>query len=341
MKIDARSLTFKELESKVIELGEPKFRAKQIYSHVFKGISSFDEIGNIPKALKQKLNEELYISRVSINKVLISQLDGTRKYLLELEDKNIIEAVLMKYKHGYSICISSQVGCEMGCSFCASTIGGLVRNLTPGEMMGQILAVSADIGERVSNVVMMGSGEPLDNFENVIQFLKVVHEEDSLNIGYRHITISTCGIVPKIYQLGEIGFPINLAISLHETTTDKRKKIMPIEKAFSIEKLIEAARDYANKTSRRVTFEYALIKDINDSPEDAHRLASLLKGILCHVNLIPVNSVEERAYTRPDKAVINNFQTILKNNYIEATLRREMGKDINGACGQLRRSIVD
>ncbi len=341
MKIDVRSLTFNELESKIMELGEPKFRAKQIYSFGFKGIASFDEIGNIPKTLKQKLNEELYISKVSIHKVLVSQLDGTRKYLLKLEDDNIIEAVLMKYKHGFSICISSQVGCKMGCTFCASTIDGLVRNLTAGEMIGQILTVSEDIGERISNVVMMGSGEPMDNFQNVIQFLKVVHEEDSLNIGYRHITISTCGIVPKIYELADMLYPINLAISLHETTTEKRKRIMPIEKAFDMDKLIEAARFYANKTSRRVTFEYALIKGINDSSEDARRLATLLKGMLCHVNLIPVNSIEESIYTKPDKDTISNFQTILKNNYIEATVRREMGKDINGACGQLRRSTVD
>ena len=224
MKLDALSLTFSELEEEIVKLGEQKFRAKQIYPKLVQGISSFDEIGNISKVLKEKLNEHLYISKVSVYKVLTSELDGTRKYLLQLDDKNIIEAVLMRYKHGLSICISSQVGCLMGCSFCASTIDGLVRNLTAGEMIGQILAVQNDVQERISNVVMMGSGEPFDNFDNLIKFLDIVHQEDSLNIGYRHITISTCGVVPKINELAKLGYPINLAISLHETTHEKRKK---------------------------------------------------------------------------------------------------------------------
>lgn len=341
MKLDALSLTFSELEEEIVKLGEQKFRAKQIYPKLFQGISSFDEIGNISKVLKEKLNEHLYISKVSVYKVLTSELDGTRKYLLQLDDKNIIEAVLMRYKHGLSICISSQVGCLMGCSFCASTIDGLVRNLTAGEMIGQILAVQNDVKERISNVVMMGSGEPLDNFDNLIKFLDIVHQEDSLNIGYRHITISTCGVVPKINELAKLGYPINLAISLHETTHEKRKNIMPVENAYPIDSVIKAAKDYANTTKRRVTFEYALIKGVNDSTEDANRLSKLLKGMLCHVNLIPVNTVEERTYKRPDKAAINAFLSVLKSNHIEATVRREMGKDINGACGQLRRSIVD
>ena len=341
MKLDALSLTFSELEEEIVKLGEQKFRAKQIYPKLFQGISSFDEIGNISKVLKEKLNEHLYISKVSVYKVLTSELDGTRKYLLQLDDKNIIEAVLMRYKHGLSICISSQVGCLMGCSFCASTIDGLVRNLTAGEMIGQILAVQNDVKERISNVVMMGSGEPFDNFDNLIKFLDIVHQEDSLNIGYRHITISTCGVVPKINELAKLGYPINLAISLHETTHEKRKSIMPVENAYPIDSVIKAAKDYANTTKRRVTFEYALIKGVNDSTEDANRLSKLLKGMLCHVNLIPVNTVEERTYKRPDKAAINAFLIVLKSNHIEATVRREMGKDINGACGQLRRSIVD
>ncbi len=341
MKLDILSLTFRELEEEIIKIGEPKFRAKQIYPRLFQGISSFDEIGNIPKTLKEKLNENLYISKVSVYKVLISELDGTRKYLLRLDDKNIIEAVLMKYKHGLSICISSQVGCLMGCSFCASTIDGLIRNLTAGEMIGQILAVQDDVNERISNVVMMGSGEPLDNFDNVVKFLDIVNQKDSLNIGYRHITVSTCGVVPKINELANLGYPINLAISLHETTHEKRKKIMPVEKAYSIDTVLEAARNYANTTKRRVTFEYALIQGVNDDKQDANRLSKLLKGMLCHVNLIPVNSVEERTYKRPDKASIDRFVGILRSNNIEVTVRREMGKDINGACGQLRRSVAN
>ncbi len=341
MKLDALSLRYEELENKIVQLGEKKFRAKQIYPKLFEGISSFDEIGNISKTLKAKLNEDLYISKVSVYNVLISELDSTRKYLLKLDDNNIIEAVLMRYKHGLSICISSQVGCLMGCSFCASTIDGLVRNLTAGEMIGQIMAVQNDVNERISNIVMMGSGEPLDNFDNLIRFLDIVHHEDSLNIGYRHITVSTCGIVTKIYELAKLGYPINLAISLHETTHEKRKSIMPVENAYPIDMLVQAARDYANTTKRRVTFEYALIKDVNDSVEDANRLSKLLKGMMCHVNLIPVNTVEERTYKRPDKTTINTFLNTLKNNHIEATVRREMGKDINGACGQLRRSIID
>ena len=338
---DALSLTFSELEEEIVKLGEQKFRAKQIYPKLFQGISSFDEIGNISKVLKEKLNEHLYISKVWVYKVLTSELDGTRKYLLQLDDKNIIEAVLMRYKHGLSICISSQVGCLMGCSFCASTIDGLVRNLTAGEMIGQILAVQNDVKERISNVVMMGSGEPLDNFDNLIKFLDIVHQDDSLNIGYRHITISTCGVVPKINELAKLGYPINLAISLHETTHEKRKSIMPVENAYPIDSVIKAAKDYANTTKRRVTFEYALIKGVNDSTEDANRLSKLLKGMLCHVNLIPVNEIKENTYKRSSKKAIDDFSEILTSFGIEVTTRREMGSDINAACGQLRRSYVE
>lgn len=340
MKIDLKSMKFNELEDMIVSLGEKKFRAAQIYPNIFKNIKSIDDINNIPKSLKEKLSDHVYISDCSIYQKLESKIDDTKKYLLELDDKNIVEAVLMKYKHGYSICISSQVGCRMGCSFCASTIDGLVRDLTAGEMIAQIMAVQADIGERISNVVIMGSGEPFDNYDNLIRFLEVVHQALGLNIGYRHITVSTCGIVPKIYELAKLDIPVNLAISLHETDSDKRLLIMPVEKAYNMESVIKAARHYADTTKRRVTFEFAVIKGINDSKESALKLAKLLRGIMCHVNIIPVNPVKETSYKRPDEDSLYLFQKVLKENNINATIRREMGKDINGACGQLRRSVA-
>lgn len=340
MKIDLKSMKFNELEDMIISMGEKKFRAAQIYPNIFKNIKSIDDINNIPKSLKEKLSTLVYISDCRIYQKLESKIDGTKKYLLELEDKNIVEAVLMKYKHGYSICISSQVGCRMGCSFCASALDGLVRNLTAGEMISQIIAVQADIGERISNVVIMGSGEPFDNYDNLIGFLEVVHQPLGLNIGYRHITVSTCGIVPKIYELAKLDIPVNLAISLHETDSEKRLLIMPVEKAYNMEEVIKAAKYYADTTKRRVTFEFAVIKGINDSKESALKLAKLLKGIMCHVNIIPVNPVKETDYKRPDEDSLYLFQKVLKENNINATIRREMGKDINGACGQLRRSVA-
>lgn len=340
MKVDIKSLNLEELKALILGLEEPKYRAEQIYPFIAKGIESLDDIPNIPKKLKEKLNEVSYISKASIYKKLESKEDETKKYLIELEDGNIVETVLMKYKHGLSICISTQVGCRMGCKFCASTIDGLVRNLTPGEILGQIITVQKDAGERISNVVIMGSGEPFDNMENLEKFFELVHEEKGLNIGYRHITVSTCGLVPQIKRLAELEIPVNLAISLHQTEQSKRQEIMPVGKSYSIKELISAAKEYSKITKRRVTYEYALISGVNDNAETALELVKLLKGTLSHVNIIPVNEIVENDFKRPNIKKVRAFQEILVKNNIEATIRRELGKDISGACGQLRRSSI-
>ncbi len=340
MKVDIKSLNLEELKTLILELEEPKYRAEQIYPFIAKGIESLDDIPNIPKKLKEKLNEASYISKASIYKKLESKEDETKKYLIELDDGNIVETVLMKYKHGLSICISTQVGCRMGCKFCASTIDGLVRNLTPGEILGQIITVQKDAGERISNVVIMGSGEPFDNMENLEKFFELVHEEKGLNIGYRHITVSTCGLVPQIKRLAELEIPVNLAISLHQTEQSKRQEIMPVGKRYSIKELVAAAKEYSKITKRRVTYEYALISGVNDNPETALELVKLLKGTLSHVNIIPVNEIVENDFKRPNIKKVRAFQEILVKNNIEATIRRELGKDISGACGQLRRSSI-
>ncbi len=341
MKVDIKSLNLEELKMLILELEEPKYRAEQIYPFIAKGIESLDDIPNIPKKLKEKLNEVSYISKASIYKKLESKEDETKKYLIELDDGNIVETVLMKYKHGLSICISTQVGCRMGCKFCASTIDGLVRNLTPGEILGQIITVQKDAGERISNVVIMGSGEPFDNMDNLEKFFELVHEEKGLNIGYRHITVSTCGLVPQIKRLAELEIPVNLAISLHQTEQSKRQEIMPVGKKYSIKELIAAAKEYSKITKRRVTYEYALISGVNDNVETALELVKLLKGTLSHVNIIPVNEIVENDFKRPNIKKVRAFQEILVKNNIEATIRRELGKDISGACGQLRRSSIN
>ena len=276
-----------------------------------------------------------------IVEVYKSELDGTEKFLLGFSDGNLIESVLMRYKHGNSICISTQVGCRMGCKFCASTIEGRVRNLTTGEILSEVIAVQNYIGERISNIVLMGSGEPLDNYDNVVKFLEIVSADYGLNIGQRHITLSTCGIVPKIYELADKELSITLAISLHAFSDEKRKEIMPIANKYTISELLEACRYYLNKTKRRITFEYALVKDVNDGMEDAKALGKLLSGMLCHVNLIPVNEIKENSFKRSSKKAIDDFSEILRNNGIEVTTRREMGSDINAACGQLRRSYIE
>jgi 23S rRNA (adenine2503-C2)-methyltransferase len=296
---------------------------------------------NIPKSLVAKLNENFTIDLPKVIEIYKSDIDGTEKFLLGFKDGNLIEAVLMKYKHGNSICISTQVGCRMGCKFCASTLEGRIRNLTAGEILSQILVVQNHIGERISNIVLMGSGEPLDNYDNVVKFLEVVSAEYGLNIGQRHITLSTCGIVPKIYELADKEFSITLAISLHAFSDEKRKEIMPIANKYSINEILEACRYYINKTNRRITFEYALVKEVNDGREDAKALGKLLKGMLCHVNLIPVNEIKENSFKRSSKKAIEDFSEILKSFGIEVTTRREMGSDINAACGQLRRSYME
>jgi 23S rRNA (adenine2503-C2)-methyltransferase len=333
--------TLEELKVWMKENGESAFRGKQILSWIYKGITEFDNMKNIPKSFISKLKENFSIDLPRIIEIYKSEIDGTEKFLLGFEDGNLIEAVLMRYKHGNSICISTQVGCRMGCKFCASTLEGRVRNLTTGEILSQVLVVQNHINERISNIVLMGSGEPLDNYDNVIKFLEIVSAEYGLNIGQRHITLSTCGIVPKIYELADKEFSITLAISLHAFSDEKRKEIMPIANKYSINEILEACRYYINKTNRRITFEYALVKEINDGKEDAKALGKLLKGMLCHVNLIPVNEIKENTYKRSSKKSIDDFSEILKTYGIEVTTRREMGSDINAACGQLRRSYIE
>lgn len=332
--------TLDELKLWMIENNESGFRAKQVFDWIYKGTFDFSLMSNISQSAKTKLIDNFYISVPVILQRLISEKDGTRKYLLKYKDGNIIEAVIMRYSYGNSICISTQIGCRMGCTFCASTIEGRVRDLSYGEMLGEILAIQKDLGDRISNIVLMGSGEPLDNYENVIKFIKSVNDKFGLNIGQRHITLSTCGIVPKIYELANENFQITLAISLHAPEDYIRKQSMPIAKKYSIDELISACKYYIEKTNRRITFEYALISDFNDSIENAKKLSNLLNGLLCHVNLIPLNEVAERNYKKTNKSSIEEFQKILLGNGIEATLRREMGADINAACGQLRRSYI-
>ncbi len=338
---DLKDLSYEELETFLSELGEPKFRAKQIFSWLSKGAESFDEMTDISKKLREKLAETSVVSTLKIREKYISKLDRTTKYLFELPDGNCIESVVMYYKHGISICISSQVGCRMGCAFCASTIGGLYRSLTTAEILNQVIFAEKDIGERISNIVMMGIGEPLDNYDNVIKFLKNVNHPLGLNIGYRHISLSTCGIVDKIYDLAEEKLPITLSVSLHAPNDKIRNEIMPISKRYDYDSLIKACKDYINRTTRRISFEYSLISGVNDSKENAKELAKVLKGMLCHVNLIPVNKVSERGYEKGTKAQIEMFQNTLLSLGINATVRRELGSDISASCGQLRKKLID
>ncbi|MGL5149683.1 MAG: 23S rRNA (adenine(2503)-C(2))-methyltransferase RlmN [Clostridium sp.] len=323
------------------ENGEGAFRAKQVFSWIYKEVWQFSEMKNLGGGLQQKLSDNFCVEVPEIVKAYNSSIDGTIKLLLKFKDGNIIESVVMRYKHGNSICISTQVGCRMGCKFCASTLDGRVRNLTGGEILSQIMVAQKYINERISNVVLMGSGEPLDNFENVVQFLKLVNAEYGLNIGQRHITLSTCGIVPKIHELADLGMNITLAISLHAFSDEKRREIMPIANKYSIAELLNACEYYIDKTKRRITFEYSLVKGVNDGKEDAKSLGKLLKGMLCHVNLIPVNEIKENTFKRSSKKTIEDFSEILQNFGIETTIRREMGSDINAACGQLRRSFIE
>ncbi|CAH2212839.1 23S rRNA (adenine(2503)-C(2))-methyltransferase RlmN [Tepidibacter aestuarii] len=340
-KVCLKSLTENDMKEFMKEIGEKPFRANQIFSWIYKEIDSIDDMSNISKDLRKKLSEKSKLGKLEIYKKFESKIDGTIKYLFALEDGNIIESVMMKYEHGVSVCISTQVGCRMGCNFCASTIDGLERNLHPWEILDQVLQIQKDIKTRVSNIVLMGSGEPFDNFENVKKFLEIVNEKNGLNIGYRHITLSTCGIVPKIYELADMKIPINLAISLHAADENIRREIMPIAKSYTIDEIIKACKYYIQKTNRRITFEYSLIKGVNDKKEDVKLLGNKLKGILCHVNLIPINKVEERSYEKPDKNYVYKFKENLKQAGINCTIRREMGSDIKGACGQLRRKHLN
>lgn len=322
--------------------GEKAFRAKQIYEWLHKkGALSFEEMSNIPLALRERLGEDCSINSLKTEKKYVSGIDGTVKYLFELEDGALIESVAMKYEHGRSVCISTQVGCRMGCSFCASALSGLDRNLSPGEMLGEIYMIQRDLGERVSNVVLMGTGEPLDNFENVVKMLAMLSDKDGLNISQRNISLSTCGLVPGIYDLAGLRLQITLAISLHAADDETRRLIMPVASAYSLEEIMKACAFYYKETGRRISFEYSLIKGVNDSPEDAEKLAALVKGQNCHINLIQVNPIKEREYIQPDRSAVSKFKSILEKNGINVTIRREMGRDIQAACGQLRRQYGD
>ena len=335
-KIDIKSLQLEQLKEYISSLGAKAFVAGQIYTWLHeKCVDSFDEMTNISKNLRQKLEEECYITTLSIRKKQVS-VDGTIKYLYQLQDGNCIETVLMRYEHGNSICVSCQVGCRMGCTFCASTQHGKVRDLTASEILQQLYHTEKDIGERVSNIVMMGIGEPLDNFDNAIAFIRIISSPQGKNISQRNISLSTCGIVPKIYDLAQLKLGITLSISLHATTTEKRKVTMPVTNAYSVEQLMKACRDYAKTTGRRISFEYTMIKGVNDTDEDALRLSQLLKGMISHVNLIPLNPVDGSAYTQSDDRAIRAFQKKLTDLNVNATIRRRLGQDISAACGQLR-----
>lgn len=336
-RINLKDLQLNEMETLLKGLGEPKFRAKQVFAWLYKGVDSFEQMTNVPASLKQKLQEQGGdLGILKPQKVQVSKLDGTRKYLFELADGNAIESVFMKYKYGNTICVSSQAGCRMGCKFCASTIGGLCRNLTAGEILEQLLAAERDTGEPINHIVVMGTGEPFDNYENISKFIKIINDKNGRNLGMRNITVSTCGLAPMIEKFGQDFPQVNLAISLHAPNNEIRNKMMPVNKSYSIEKLMETCRKYTQDTSRRVTFEYTLVKGVNDSKSHALELATLLKGMLCHVNLIPLNKVEETGLDTTDGKTAQEFQKTLENKGIPATIRRELGDDIDGACGQLR-----
>lgn len=342
MKIDIKSLTLNELKEQLVLLGEKPFRAKQIYEwlHV-KLVRSFDEMTNISKETKQKLEENFELTNLKVVDSLISEDGSTSKFLFELSDHRVIESVLMKYHHGNSVCISSQVGCRMGCRFCASTLGGLERNLQTSEMLDQIYQIQKISGERVSNIVIMGTGEPMDNFDNVVRFLDMISNESGLNISQRNITVSTCGLVEKIRELADLKLAITLAISLHAPTDARRKEIMPVANKYTIAQIMEACHYYYEQTGRRITFEYSLIEGVNDQPEQAQTLSKLVKGLNCHINLIPVNPIKERDFKQTSSKYVQNFKNLLEKNRINVTIRREMGSDINAACGQLRKSYTD
>ena len=337
IKKNLKDYTYNEMETMVKEeLGEAGFRAKQIFTWLYRGVDSFEDMTNLSKSLREHLEESYSVGNIKIAEKYISDIDETCRYLLQLEDGNYIESVLMKYHHGYTICISSQVGCAMGCAFCASTRGGKIRNLSAGEIVGQVVAVQRDLGERISNIVMMGIGEPLDNYEQVIKFLEIVNHPSGLNIGHRHISLSTCGLVPAIRGLADRQMQITLSVSLHASNDEKRSEIMPVNKRYNISKLLDACRYYIKKTNRRISFEYTLICGVNDTEEEAKDLLRLLKGMLCHVNLIPVNPVKETGFKQSSRRTAERFQKVLTDGGIPATIRREMGADISAACGQLR-----
>ena len=339
---DCKSMLPEELKVLAEQLGEKPFRAAQLFGWMHeKNVRSYDEMTNLPASFRKKLETKYPLTVLDCVEMQVSKLDGTRKFLFRLEDGNVVESVWMKYHHGNSVCISTQVGCKMGCRFCASTLGGWVRDLKPSEMLEQIYQIQRIMNDRVSNIVLMGTGEPMDNYDAVVRFIRLVSHEKGLNISQRNITVSTCGIVPRIRQFADEGLNVTLALSLHAPNDEKRRELMPIANRYSLEEVLAACRYYFDRTGRRLTFEYSLVGGKNDSEEDARQLAGLLKGLNCHVNLIPVNPIKERNYVQSGQKVIEAFKNKLEKYKINVTIRREMGRDIDGACGQLRKSYMD
>lgn len=337
-KIDLKSMTLPEIETFLSTLGEPKFRAKQIFVWMHKGVSSFEEMTNLSKSLRTKLAERCTLTVLRVERKQVSKIDGTIKYLWMMEDGNCVETVLMRYKHGNTVCVSSEIGCAMGCAFCASTIGGLVRRLTPAEILSQVIFTQKDSGLPISNIVLMGIGEPLDNFDNVLRFLELVNDPDGMNIGMRHISLSTCGLVDKIERLADLQLQITLSVSLHAPDNETRSTIMPVNKAYDVERLFQACRRYFEVTGRRISYEYAMIDGVTDSDAQADLLAKHLKGIPGHVNLIPLNDVRE-SKLKPSRRVAE-FKKRLERHGVTVTVRRKLGGDIDASCGQLRRKTL-
>lgn len=334
---DIKSLDISELTELMLQKGQKKFRAEQVFSWLHqKHIDRFDDMSNLPKSLLEELSSICYISVANIEKKLVSSYDNTVKYLFRLSDGEYVESVVMDYHHGYSMCLSTQVGCKMGCTFCATGKGGFTRNLTAGEILSQIYTAQKDLGIRISNIVLMGMGEPLDNFDNVVKFIRLVTCEKGINIGARHITLSTCGLVPKIYELADLGIPVTLSLSLHAPNDEIRSKTMPVNKKYPLSEVFKACRYYADRTGRRITYEYAMISGVNDSDDCAHELGRSIKGTLCHVNLIPVNPVEGTGYNPSKDKRLTSFVGVLSRYNVNATVRRTLGSDINASCGQLR-----
>lgn len=337
MEKNLKNMTMSRLRELMTIFDEKPYRGSQVFSWLSAGAGSVDEMSNLPVSLRNRLKEEgFYVGSLTTLKKQISETDGTRKYLLGLEDGNAIESVFMKYRYGNTLCVSSQAGCRMGCAFCASTIGGLCRGLTPAEMTGQIDAAEKDTGEKINHIVVMGSGEPFDNYDNLADFIRIITDKNGRGMSMRHITVSTCGIVPGIERFAEDFPQAGLAISLHAADDDLRNKMMPVNRRYPLAELIPACRRYAEKTSRRVTFEYTLIKGVNDSPEAAEKLSGLLRGMLCHVNIIPLNKVDETGYDTVSRREAEAFRNMLERSGVPSTVRRELGDDIDGACGQLR-----
>ena len=336
---DLKSMTQEEMTLALKAMGQPSFRGKQVFTWLHKGVTSFDEMTNLPKDLRDKLKSEFFLTVPKVARKQMSKQDGTIKYLWELSDGNCIESVLMRYHHGNTVCISSQVGCRMGCAFCASTVAGKVRDLTPAEMLDQVLFTQLDSGLEISNIVLMGIGEPMDNLDTVLRFLELVNHPDGMNIGMRHNSLSTCGVIPGIRRLADLGLQLTLSVSLHAPDSETRSKIMPVNRAYDVEKLFDACHDYFKKTGRRISFEYAMIDGVNDQDWQADLIAAKLKGMPGHVNLIPLNDVVESPF-KPSRRIAA-FQKRLESHGITATVRRSLGGDIDASCGQLRRKAME